>query len=95
MTLLAANVSGQKETFDIITYKPLKGWTKETKANSMTLSKIDGGSWCQIILYKNTVSKGDVNADFDSEWTTLITPNCPGISSPEKENSETGKDWQL
>jgi hypothetical protein len=95
LTLLAANVIAQKEKFDIISYKPLKGWTKETKVNSMVLTKIDGGSWCQIILYKNTVSKGDINADFNSEWKTLIIPNCPGISSPDKENPETGKDWTV
>ncbi len=95
LTLSAVNVLAQKETFDIISYKTLKGWTKETKANSMTLSKIDGGSWCQIILYKNTVSKGDINADFDSEWKTLIIPNYQGISTPDKENPETGKDWTV
>lgn len=91
----SATSFAQKQTYDLVTFNPPKGWTKETKANSMILSKIDGGSWSQIILYKNTVTKGDINTDFDSEWKTLIIPNCQGISSPDKENPETGKDWTV
>jgi len=95
LVLSPVEVLAQKETFDIITYKPLKGWTIEAKGTAMMLSKIDGGSWCQIIMYKNTVSKGNINDDFDSEWKTLVTTNYQGISSPEKENPKTYKDWNV
>jgi len=88
-------VLAQKETYDIISYKPLKGWTKETNDDAMMFTKIDGGSWCQIILYKNIVSKENINDDFDNEWKTLVSKNYQGISTPEKENPKTYKDWKV
>lgn len=95
LLLIPLQVSAQTETFDIISYKPLKGWNRETKGNAMMFSKIDGSSWCQIILYKNTVSKGNINADFDSEWQDLVVKNYQGISKPEKEKPETAEGWTI
>jgi hypothetical protein len=91
--LMIAHVFGQTETFDIITYKAPKGWIKETKNNLVAFSKIDGSSWSQIIVYKNTVSKGSIQKDFESEWAELIAKNYTGISKPEIEKPETAAGW--
>jgi hypothetical protein len=93
--LMIVHVFGQTETFDIITYKAPKDWTKETKNNMVVFSKIDGSSWSQIIVYKNTVSKGSIQKDFDSEWAELVTKNYTGISKPETEKPETAEGWTV
>lgn len=88
-------ISAQSESFDVFTYKIPEGWSKEEKTNALILSKIDGGSWCQIILYKNTISKGNINADFDNEWKDLVEKNYAEISKPEKEKPEKADEWTV
>ena len=73
-----ANVFAQKETLDLITYTPPKGWKKETKPAVITYSitNITKRIWCQIGIYKSSISKGNIQQDFESEWDVLITkPN--------------------
>jgi|JI9StandDraft_1071089.scaffolds.fasta_scaffold22824_1 hypothetical protein len=93
--LMIVHVFGQTETFDIVTYKAPKGWTKETKNNLVVFSKIDGSSWSQIMVYKNTISKGSIQKDFDSEWQELVVKNYAGISKPETEKPETAEGWTV
>jgi len=93
--LMVVHVFAQTETFDIVSYKALKGWTKETKNNLLAFSKIDGSSWSQIIVYKNTISKGSIQKDFDSEWQELVVKNYAGISKPETEKPETADGWTV
>ena len=73
-----ANVFAQKETLGLITYTPPKGWKKETKPAVITYSitNITKRIWCQIGIYKSSISKGNIQQDFESEWDVLITkPN--------------------
>lgn len=73
-----ANVFAQKETLDLITYTPPKGWKKETKPAVITYSitNITKRIWCQIGIYKSSISKGNIQQDFETEWDVLITkPN--------------------
>lgn len=93
--IFAISVFAQTETFDIVSYTAPKGWKKEAKENSVVYSKINGGSWSQIILYKNTVSKGTAEKDFESEWQELVVKNYSGISKPEKEKTESAGSWTI
>jgi len=95
LLIFAISVFSQTETFDIVSYTAPKGWKKEAKENSVVYSKINGGSWSQIILYKNTVSKGTAEKDFESEWQELVVKNYSGISKPEKEKTESAGGWTI
>lgn len=87
-------VFAQKQTFDIITYTPPKGWTEKQDGNYMSYSKIDGGSWAQMVIYKQTISQGNMQVDFDKEWTDIVTPGKT-ISSPEKTEPKTEDGWTV
>src|SRR6187401_2616721 len=67
-TLLA-----QTETFDLITFTPPKGWTKEEKQNVIVYTTINekDKTWCQIGVYKSTASKGNIDDDLKSEWNEV------------------------
>src|SRR5512141_522479 len=63
----------RKETYDLISYTPLKGWTKEEKQNVIVYTRVDNKNktWCQIGVYKSTVSKGNIEDDLQSEWNEM------------------------
>lgn len=98
VTLLCpTEVFAQKETFDLTTYKPPNRWQKETKENVITYSFIDKKkkSWCQIGIYKSTISKGSIEQDFDSEWEALIKkPNNKEQQDPKNAVKEIGG-WKI
>lgn len=72
LTMLACAQS--QETFDLLTFTPPKGWKKEVKQNLITLTKVDNEKkrWCVIGIVKSTTSKGNIDADFESEWNELV-----------------------
>lgn len=72
-TIPAMVAISQKQTFDIVTYNPPAGWEKEVKETliSYTTTNTNKRTWCQLVIFKNTVSKGNIVADFESEWGTL------------------------
>ncbi len=73
IAFITTAASAQKQTFDIITYTLPAGWKlTEQKTNVIQYSKIDGKNWAQISIYGNTVSKGSIETDFDSEWKSLV-----------------------
>ena len=67
----------QKETFDLISYTPPKGWNKTVEENFVSFIKTDSKKniWCRINVTKSTISKGTIEADFESEWEELIVRN--------------------
>lgn len=90
-------VFAQKETFDLIIYSAPGGWEKEIKENVIAYSFIDRKkmTWCQIGIYKSTISKGSIEQDFDSEWEELIKkPNNKEPQDPRNAVKETGG-WQI
>lgn len=66
--------TAQKQTYDIFTFTPPKGWKKEVLENTFGLSTINNKNktWAQIGIVKSTASKGSIDADFESEWRELI-----------------------
>jgi hypothetical protein len=94
--LFSIGCFAQKETFDITTYSPLKGWKKEIKTNAIAYSFVDNvkKTWCQVGIYKSTVSKGNIDTDFESEWNELaVKPYNP--EKPEISNTEEDDGWKI
>ncbi len=72
--LVSSLCFAQQETYDVLTYTPPKGWKKDVKENVIVYSVIDNAKkiWCQVGIYKSTTSKGNLDADFVSEWDELV-----------------------
>ncbi len=85
----------QKQTYDLATYIPPKSWTKQTAGNNIYYTHIDNNkkSWCMIGIYKSATGKGNVNADFDSEWNLLIAGEYPITAGPQKERPTQSGGW--
>ena len=74
----------QKETFDLTTYTPPNKWKKEVTENitSYTIVNKTNNTWCRIGIIKSTISKGNIEQDFESEWQELIVKNYKPTETP-------------
>jgi hypothetical protein len=63
---------GKPKPLTSLLIKHPKVGRKKLKTTWWFFSKIDGSSWSQIMVYKNTISKGSIQKDFDSEWQELV-----------------------
>jgi hypothetical protein len=88
------SVFAQKQTFDIATYAPPKGWTEKQGDGNISYSRIDGASWAQIAIYQHRNCDGDIQTDFDKDWNELVASNKT-ISSPEKTEPKTAEGWTV
>jgi len=89
--------SGQKETFDLITYSPPKDWKKEIKENIISYSIVNNSdkSWCQIGIVKSTISKGNIDQDFNSEWAQLAATPYNIAAPPHTSEISQADGWKI
>jgi len=94
--ILISTTIGQQQTFDLVTYTPPMGWKKEEKENIITYTKIDKvkKTWCVIGVVKSTVSKGNIDADLESEWNELAVKQYNADSMQATETQE-GEGWKV
>jgi hypothetical protein len=90
-------VFAQKETFDIVSYTAPAGWTKEVTATIITYTTGNEktGTWCQLSIVKSTNSKGNIEADFNSEWQNLIVKNYKITEAPTPNEVQQTEGWKI
>ncbi len=84
----------QQKAFDIVAYTAPKDWTLQQNASNISYSRVDGGSWGQIGIYKHRNSDGDIKIDFDKDWNELVS-NGKSISSVEKTEPKLTDGWSI
>src|SRR3982751_2535292 len=94
--LLASHINAQKEAYDLISFAPPQGWKKEAKENviSYSITNNTTGSWCQIGVFKSTISKGSIAEDFESEWQELVIKTYKEVKPPETSQVEEMDSWK-
>jgi hypothetical protein len=87
----------QKETYDLITYTPLKGWTKEEKQNLIMYTKVDNKNktWCQIGVYKSTTSKGNIEDDLQREWSEMAVKQFSITDTMQASETQEADGWKI
>lgn len=93
----AAITFAQKETFDLTTYTPPKGWKKELTENTITYTIISKqtNSWCRINIVKSTASKGNIDQDFESEWQELVVKSYNVTDTPQINTVQDVEGWKI
>ena len=94
LSLSVVAIAQKQQTFDIITYTPPKGWKAEQKQNVMsyTITDKEKKTWCQLGIYKSTVSNGSIEKDFKNEWTELAVKPYKATGLKENE-AATADGW--
>jgi hypothetical protein len=102
VSIPAISCLAQKKVFDLVEYTVPKGadgkkWKEETKGNitGYTTTNKKNGSWCQISIVKSTVSKGSIDADFESEWEELVVKNYTPAAAPQLSEIEEADGWKV
>ena len=96
-SMFLTNIFAQKETFDIITFSPPAGWKKEVTENTIIYTGINNTNktWCRIGIVKSTASKGNIEADFESEWQGLVVGNYKPTDAPKLSEVRETDGWKI
>jgi hypothetical protein len=94
---IIGGIAQTKETFDLISYIPPKGWSKNAKSTvvGFTITDKSTGGWCQIGIYKSTNSKGSVQLDFETDWKELIAIPYKVTESPRVTEVPEADGWKI
>ena len=87
----------QKQTYDLVTFNPPKGWTIEEKQNVIVYKKVDkkNKTWCQIGVYKSTVSKGNIEDDLQSEWNEMAVKQFNITDTMQATETQEADGWKI
>lgn len=91
------NAKAQQQTFDIFTFTAPPKWTKSSKENSLLFSITNNTqrTWAQIDMLKRTASKGNIDADFQTEWQELVVKRYAVSGEPLAIDTQTYLGWKL
>ena len=103
LCILSATASAEKATFDLVRYTPPPPfkkipWVKSTAVkNILSYSNTDQATrtYCQIFIVKSTISKGDIDADFESEWKDLIIGNYKNTTPAQITDTAEEDGWKV
>lgn len=82
-----------KETFDVVSYSPLKGWTKSSTATTLTFTKEEGNQFCVISLAKSIDATADAQQNFDNSWQTIAQTNL-GAGKAQMQPGSNDNGWE-
>ena len=92
-----------KAGYDLILYTPPSpykqlAWIKdETPKDHIKFTSTDPstGTYCQIFLIRSTASKGDLDADFRSEWENIIVKSYHVTEPAQVTHTAAEKGWKV
>jgi hypothetical protein len=89
-----SNCTRSQEKYDIVQYTAPEGWKREDQNSARIYSRIDGGSWAQIAIYKSTASKGNIESDIQSEWESIVLAQH-SVQDEEKTATQQVDGWTI
>jgi hypothetical protein len=95
MLVMAIGAFAQSvETFDISTFQPPKGWTKQAGAESIRFSIEDksGEAFCLITLFRSLPAPGSPKENFEAAWDTIVKEAVP-VSIPQMIPADNKGEW--
>lgn len=97
LSIFTLAAQAQQVKYDIITHTPPPKYKKENLKNGIVyvMADMKDSTWCQIAIYKNTISLGSVEKDFDADWAEFVVKQYGIRDSPLKEDVQEGDGWQI
>lgn len=86
-----------KERFDHVSYWVPQDWQKETGNGSVshTIVNATNGQYAKLIVYKSISGTGDLNTDFEKEWTDLVAKPYQANQAPELTEANLPNNWKM
>jgi len=97
LTLTISSLAQAPETFDIATFQPPKGWSKQAGQNSIQISTEDkaAGTYCLITLFKSLPGTPNSKENFDAAWQTVVKGLVNVSAKPQMFPSSNPEGWAL
>lgn len=83
------------ETFDISSFQPPRGWSKQVGQDSIQFSTEDNGSYCLIALYRSIPGLASPKENFDAAWETIVKNAVTVSAEPQMFPSDDKGEWKL
>jgi hypothetical protein len=93
LSVFVGNCFAQKETYDLITYTPPRGWKKDVKASYVVYTNARQNSYCMIAIYKSADGSNNISTDFANEWKQLAATPYQITVAPILQDKETENGW--
>jgi len=94
--LFSILLHAQKQTFDMVSYTPPKGWKKTVAEGGIQLTRSNEttGAYCSVSIYKSVPGTEDAQKNFDLAWEALpkqlvTVESDPLIQSPTMQDGWT------
>ncbi|MDP1828899.1 MAG: hypothetical protein Q8L48_36900 [Archangium sp.] len=96
VALCSSPALAQRVSTDLLSYlPPPSSWNKEVKEKNYThYSIVNHRKYCEIYVFMGTNSKGDITADFESEWKNIIVSSYAVTAPPQITQTDTEAGWQ-
>jgi len=96
-TLWATVPAQTAESFDIATFRPPAGWTKQAKDNGLILTTSDKqrNTFAMIVLYRSDLSSGDAKRDFEADWQQFVAGAFAVKDRPQMEPQKQADGWTV
>ena len=94
----AVTVSAQsRDTFDIATFQPPAGWTRQAKDEGVTFLASDKqkNTFGMIVLYQSNATSGDPKDDFDADWQQFVVGALGVKGKPQLEPQKQVNGWTI
>jgi hypothetical protein len=97
VSALPEKAFAQKETFDITSFTPPKGWTKQKTEAAIQFTKEDAptGAYCLITLYKAVPGAIKAKENFDLAWKSLLMEMVTVSAPAEMQPSASENGWDI
>ncbi|MCG2612751.1 hypothetical protein LZZ85_00610 [Terrimonas sp. NA20] len=95
--LFTSNTFSQKETYDLVSYTIPNKWQKQQHANGVQLSAGDEkkGTYSSIVILHSSPTNAAAQADFTSDWETLIKKTVTVSSAPSMLDPVENDGWKI
>jgi hypothetical protein len=93
--LTVGNFAQSSETFDLATFHPPKGWTRQAAADAVQFSIEDKttGAFCLVSLFRSVPGLPTPKENFDAAWTMIVKEAVPVSAAPEMSPNENKGEW--
>ena len=92
-----SSLAQTSETFDIASFQPPNGWTKQNKDGAVIFNTLNQqkGTYAMIVLYGSGESSGNAKSDFEGDWQQFIVGQFGIKSKPQIEPAKDAAGWEV
>jgi len=86
----------QKQTYDVLTFNPPKGWQQQQNEGGLQLSITgNSGVYAIAVITKATGTGGSANENFNSDWVKLVKGSVQADGEPAMQPPVNKNGWEI